>query len=320
MRSRAALVTGGAGFIGSHLADRLRQEGFFVKVLDNFSSGRFDNIRHLVDDSRVEVIKGDLKKTLVAQKAVEGIDVVFHFAANPEVRLSATHPKIHFEENVVATFNLLDAIRKNSEVKTFILASTSAVYGNPDALPVSEHHSHLNPVSVYGASKLAGEALVTSYSNLYGFKAALLRYANIIGPRLRHGVIYDFLKKLMKKPEELEILGDGTQIRSYLFVDDAVEATMKVWRNMNNGISIYNVGNGDSISVKEIANIAVDELGLEGVKYKNKIVTSDGSGWPGDVKKITLGIEALKRLGWRPKLRSEEAVRRTTHVLIEELG
>ena len=202
-----ALVTGGAGFIGSHLVDRLVSEGWHVRILDNFSSGRMENIAHHNGNRHVEVIKGDLKNYAEVVNIVREVDVVFHFAANPEVRVSTTNPDIHFNENVVATFNLLEAMRRNN-VRELVFASSSSVYGEPEEIPVGEN-APIRPVSVYGASKASCENLIHAYSRLFGIKAVVLRYANVVGSRLRHGAIYDFIIKLVKDPRKLEILGDG---------------------------------------------------------------------------------------------------------------
>jgi len=172
-------------------------------------------------------------------RAVEGVDVVFHFAANPEVRVSTTNPEIHFNENIVATFNLLEAMRKKG-VKELVFASSSSVYGEPEEIPVDEN-APIRPVSVYGASKAACEALIHAYSKLYGIKAVVLRYANVVGPRLRHGVVWDFINKLLKNPAELEILGDGKQVRSYIYIDDAIEATILPGEQTEASYEVYNI-------------------------------------------------------------------------------
>jgi len=297
------LVTGGAGFIGSHLVDRLVAEGFNVRVVDNFSSGRTENIQHHGD--RVEVLNIDLKNTNRTVEAVKGVSAVFHFAANPEVRVSTTNPDIHFNENIVATFNLLEAMRK-MDVKELVFASSSSVYGEPEAIPVDES-APLRPVSVYGASKAACENLIHAYSRLYGIRAVALRYANVVGARLRHGVVYDFIVKLLKRSDELEILGDGTQTRSYIAIEDAVEATMVAWGKLHNGFEAYNVGSEDWVTVNEIVAIIADVMKLKAVKYVYKPVLH-GVGWPGDVKRIALNVEKLKRLGWKPRLNSKEAL------------
>jgi len=306
------LVTGGAGFIGSHLVDRLAAEGE-VRVIDNLSSGRLENLAHRRD---VEVIVGDLKNPQDAQKAVRGVDAVFHFAANPEVRVSTTNPDIHFNENVVATFNLLEAMRKNDATQ-LVFASSSSVYGEPPQIPVDEE-APLRPVSVYGASKAACENLIHAYAKLYGIKAVALRYANVVGPRLRHGVIWDLINKLKKNPHELEILGDGRQVRSYIYIDDAVEATLLAWRKAADAYAAYNVAAEDWITVDEVADQVIETMGLTNVKKTYKPVLH-GVGWPGDVKKIALKIDKIKQLGFKPQLNSKEAIKLTAKNLISEI-
>jgi len=307
------LVTGGAGFIGSHLVDRLAAEGHQVRVIDNLSSGRLENLAHRRD---VEVIVGDLKNPQDAQKAVRGVDAVFHFAANPEVRVSTTNPDIHFSENVVATFNLLEAMRKNDATQ-LVFASSSSVYGEPPQIPVDEE-APLRPVSVYGASKAACENLIHAYAKLYGFRAVALRYANVVGPRLRHGVIWDLINKLKKNPHELEILGDGKQVRSYIYIDDAVEATLLAWKKTNDAYAAYNVAAADWITVDEVADQVIEAMGLANVKKTYKPVLH-GVGWPGDVKKIALKIDKIKQLGFKPQLNSKEATKLTAKNLISEI-
>jgi UDP-glucose 4-epimerase len=313
MSAKFALVTGGAGFIGSHLVDRLVSDGWKVRVLDNFSSGRVENIEHHKGNRNVEILKEDLKNPEGAEKVVRDVDVVFHYAANPEVRVSTTNPEIHFNENVVTTFNLLEAMRKN-DVEKLVFASSSSVYGEPESIPVSEE-APIKPVSVYGASKAACENLVHAYSSLYGLKAVMLRYANVVGPRLRHGVTYDFIVKLGRNPKQLEILGDGTQTRSYIYIDDAVEATLIAYNRIaRRRFEVYNVGSEDYITVKDVADIAVETTGLEDVEYVCKPV-GQGVGWRGDVKNIALSIDKIKNLGFKPQLTSAEAVRKTVLTL-----
>ena len=314
--SELFLVTGGAGFIGSHLVDRLVGEGFHVKVLDNFSSGSMANLTGYENSLNVEIFKGDLKDPQATLQAVEGINVVFHYAANPEVRVSTTNPDIHFNENVAATFNLLEAMRKN-DVKNLVFASSSSVYGEPETIPVSEN-APVKPVSVYGASKAACENLIHAYTRLYGFKATLLRYANVSGPRLRHGVIYDFIIKLLKNPEELEVLGDGTQTRSYIHIADAVEATLTAWKKSSETHGVYNVGSEDWITVNEIAETISAVIGIKNLKHKYKPV-AHGVGWLGDIKRIALNTEKLMSLGWKPKMKSREAVSKTAESILAEL-
>jgi len=236
------------------------------------------------------------------------------------VRVSTVNPRVHFEENLLATFNLLDAVRQVGCVESVLFASSSAVYGDVSELPVDEAYPHPQPVSVYGAVKLAGEGLLATFSKLYGLKAASLRFANIVGPRIRHGVIYDFLRKLNNNAERLEILGDGSQRKSYLFVDDAVEAVLWVYDALDNGTEVYNVGNEDWISVKEIADIVTREAGRYGVSYEMVPGTADGRGWLGDIKFMILDISKIKGLGYRPRMSSYDAVQRTALSLMGELG
>ena len=316
MNAGFILVTGGAGFIGSHLVDKLVSEGYKVRIIDNLSSGRLENIAHHKNNPSVEIIIGDLKRIEDAQKAVDGVDVVFHFAANPEVRVSTTNPEIHFNENIVATFNLLEAMRKRG-VKELIFASSSSVYGEPEEIPVGEM-APVRPVSVYGASKAACENLIHAYSRLYGIRAVVLRYANVVGPRLRHGVIWDLINKLRKNSSELEILGDGMQVRSYIYIDDAVEAIITAWRKTNNSFEVYNVASEDFITVNEVADEVIKAMGLSSVRKTYKPILH-GVGWLGDVKRIELKIEKLKILGLKPTLSSREAVRITARKLIDEL-
>ena len=311
------LVTGGAGFIGSHLVNRLVEEGYRVRVIDNLSSGRLENIKHHIDAGTIEFIIGDLKDPQKALKTVEEVDVVFHFAANPEVRVSTTNPEIHFNENVVATFNLLEAMRRKG-VGELVFASSSSVYGEPKEIPVDES-APMIPVSVYGASKAACENLIHAYSKLYGIKAVVLRYANVIGPRLRHGVAWDFINKLLKNPIELEILGDGKQVRSYIYIDDAVEATMIAWRRSNANYEVYNVASEDWITVDEVADETIKAMELSNMKKIYKPILH-GVGWLGDVKRIALKINRLKSLGFKPRYSSKEAVYITTKALVKEVN
>ncbi|HDJ66489.1 MAG TPA: NAD-dependent epimerase/dehydratase family protein [Nitrososphaeria archaeon] len=311
------LVSGGAGFIGSHLVDELLRRGFRVRVVDNLSSGSPENIRHNIGNKNFEFVRGDLKSPEESLKAVKDAEIVYHLAANPEVRVSTTAPEIHFKENIITTFNLLEACRKLDTVEKLVFASSSTVYGDAKVFPTPENHE-LKPISVYGASKAACESLICSYAYLYGFKAVSLRYANIVGPRLRHGVVFDFLMKLKGDPNVLKVLGDGTQKKSYLYISDAIEATLLVTDKLTERFETYNIGNEDWITVAEIAEIVSKIAGL-----KPKIIftggTRDGRGWPGDVKYMLLSIEKIKKLGWKPKHTSREAIELTAKALAREV-
>ena len=293
------IVTGGAGFIGSHLTEKLVKEGLKVIVFDNFSSGK----KEFLNNVKCEIVKGDIINLKEVIDVCKGVDVVYHLAADPDVRKSVLNPLKNFEIDAVGTLNVIEACRMN-DVEQIIFTSSSTVYGNAKKLPTPENASII-PVSNYGAAKAASENYVMSFSKLYGIHGIILRYANIIGPRLTHGVIYDFYKKLKKNPKELEILGDGEQNKSYLHVDDCVEATISTVNAAKKPFDIFNIGSEEQVNVKEIANIIVSELGLRDVSYK---YTGGKTGWKGDVPSMLLSIDKMKRIGWRPKRSTKEAV------------
>jgi UDP-glucose 4-epimerase len=317
------IVTGGAGFIGSHIIDYMVKNKLADEIIaiDNLSSGSLDNISMHINKKYFKFIKADLKNVDDQWTSqFRDIDMVIHMAANPEVRISVTNPHIHFNENLVATFNVLEACRKGN-AKKLVFASSSTVYGDAKIIPTPEDYHPLEPISIYGAAKLAAEYLCISYSKLYGMKCLIVRYANIIGPRSGHGVIIDFINKLKQNPKELEILGDGTQRKSYLHVYDAVDATLflalKVLPSVAN-YDVYNIGNSDWITVREIADIVVKEMGFDNVRYIFKPATIDGRGWLGDVKFMLLDISKLKSKGWVPSMNSYDAVRKTVRQLLNK--
>jgi UDP-glucose 4-epimerase len=312
------LVTGGAGFIGSHLVDKLMENKEHVRVFDNLGSGSQENVSRWLDNSEFEFLKGDLLNKQDTKRAVENCEVVFHLAANPEVRLSSVSPYVHFKQNIVATNNLLEAIRKYGSAKSFVFTSSSTVYGEASQVPTPENYAPLEPISIYGASKMASEALIMAYAHTYGFNAIINRLANIIGPRSKHGVIHDFIEKLRFNPYELEILGDGTQAKSYLYVDDCVEAILFGFMKSSHHVEVYNLGSEDQINVNSIAQIVVEEMGLKNVTFHYTGGVDGGRGWKGDIKYMLLEVDRLKTLGWRPKLSSVEAVMKTVKGMLRE--
>jgi len=229
-------------------------------------------------------------------------------AANPEVRVGSINPNIHFQQNIVATKNLLEFIRKTQQNPTLVFVSTSTVYGEPNKIPTPEDYAPLMPISIYGATKLACEALISAYAHTYGFKTIMYRLANIVGPRSKHGVIHDFIQKLNKNPIELEILGDGTQNKSYLYVDDCVEAMLLGLEKTRNQVEIYNLGSEDQTNVRTIAEIITKEMELRNVKLKLTGGVDGGRGWKGDVKNMLLDISKIKKLGWKPKHNTKQAI------------
>lgn len=305
------LVTGGAGFIGSHLVDALMGKGFHVKVVDNLSNGSTGNLQSWLDNPCFELIKGDLKDPDMAHRSVESVKVVFHLAANPDVKLGGSNPSVHFNENLLVTFNLLEAMRKSETAKYIVFASTSTVYGEPDMFPTPEDYGPLLPISIYGASKLGCEALVASYCHTFDLRGALLRFANIVGSRSNHGVIIDLIRKLRQNSSELEILGDGTQKKSYLHVKDLASAFLTVLNVLGKSefVEAYNVGSLDQVDVKRIAEVVSEEMRIAKPRFKFNRKVAGGRGWKGDVKVMQLSVEKLMGLGWKPTLNSEDAVR-----------
>ncbi|HHO57006.1 MAG TPA: NAD-dependent epimerase/dehydratase family protein [Thermoplasmatales archaeon] len=309
------LVTGGAGFIGSHLIDALLERGDEVICFDNFSSGRREFIEHNL--GQMELVEGDLLNRSDIGKAIKGCDAVFHLAANPDVRSGAGNTKTHFDNNIVATYNLLEEMRENGVTK-IAFTSSSTVYGEASVIPTPENYGPLIPISIYGASKLASEALIASYCHTFDMDAIIYRFANVVGPRSTHGVIYDFINKLKANPEQLEILGDGTQKKSYLYIDDCVEAMLFGFDRMKEKVEIYNIGSEDWTDVKTIADIVSSEMGLRPeYKFTGGL---DGRGWKGDVKFMRLDISKLKEKGWNPRHSSNDAIRMTARWLIKEIG
>jgi UDP-glucose 4-epimerase len=312
------LITGGAGFIGSHLVNALMKQNAEVSVLDNLSGGNIANIKQWLNDQNFSFIQSDLLNKKETLKAVKDYAVIFHFAANPEIRLSSVEPDVHFDQNTIATFNLLEAARKSGVTKTFIFTSSSTVYGDASQIPTPEDYAPLEPISVYGASKLASEALIMAYAHTYGFNGVIYRLANIIGSRSRHGIVYDFIEKLHRNPRELEILGDGTQAKSYLYVDDCVEAMLFSSTKASRHVEVFNLGSEDWIDVVSIARIVVEEMGFENMTFRLTRGVDGGRGWKGDVKYMLLAVDRLKSLGWKPKLNSNAAVRKTVKNLLQE--
>ncbi|MEA1984856.1 MAG: NAD-dependent epimerase/dehydratase family protein [Euryarchaeota archaeon] len=310
---KTVLVTGGAGFIGSHVVDRLMDRGARVVVFDNLSSGRMEFIEHHLESDDFTLVKGDLLDTDAIDAACKGVDMVFHLAANPDVRLGAVDTRVHFDQNITATYNLLEAMRK-AGVPNIVFTSTSTVYGEADMVPTPEDYGPLVPISLYGASKLACEALITSYSHTFDMRAWIFRFANIVGDRGTHGIIVDFIEKLRNDPGNLEILGDGRQSKSYLYVTSCVDAVLFAVEHSDEQVNIFNIGSEDTIDATGIGEIIVDEMGLEDVEFT---YTGGNRGWKGDVPRMMLSVDRIKAAGWSPDNSSEDSVRSTVRVLLK---
>jgi UDP-glucose 4-epimerase len=306
LKSRHILVTGGAGFIGSHVVDRLMQHNR-VTVFDNLSSGIMAYLESHTNNPDFTFIEGDLMDPDAISMALEGIDIVFHLAANPDVRLGVEDTKVHLEQNVLTTYNLIEAMR-TADASEIVFTSTSTVYGMARELPTPEEYGPLVPISLYGASKLACEALISSYCHTFDMKAWLYRFANIVGDRGSHGVLVDFINKLRVDPFTLEILGSGKQKKSYLEVVDCVDAMVYGVEHSNEQVNIFNIGSEDTIDVVGIADVVTGKMGYNNVEYRFTGGSHGGGGWKGDVPAMLLSIEKIKGLGWKPSHTSHQSI------------
>jgi UDP-glucose 4-epimerase len=311
-----ALVTGGAGFIGSHLIDRLVSRGDTVVVIDNLSSGNLDFIQNHIDSGKVSLVRGDITNYQDVLSAMSGIECVFHLAANPDIRLGTKITDTDLQQGTIATYNIVEAMRVEG-VNKIAFASSSVIYGEDAPMPTPENHGPCLPISLYGASKQAGEGLISSWVGTFGFQAWIFRFANIIGTRGTHGVIFDFIHKLKADPSRLEVLGNGLQEKSYMEVGDCVDAILHVMANSNDSVNLFNLGSHDTASVKRIAEIVVEETGCTGASIE---YTGGDRGWAGDIPRAMLAIDKMLEIGFDVNYNSEEAIRHTARALIEEIG
>lgn len=308
------LITGGAGFIGSHLADSLLKEGHKVIAFDNLLRGRISNLENAMKSTNFSFVKGDIlnKEEFFSLFKENSFDVIFHMAANSDIASSHANPDVDFGNTLTTTYNVLLAM-KEFGVKNIVFASTSAIYGDT-GVSVDENYGPLFPISHYGASKLASEAYISSFCENYGLKAWITRFPNVVGERATHGAIYDFINKLKKNPKELEVLGDGTQIKPYLYVKDLVEAIILVWKNTNEQVNYFNLGVESRTTVREMAEMVVEEMKLDAkIKY-----TGGNRGWVGDVPQFSYSLDKIHNLGWSAKVSSNEAVRKSIQYILEQ--
>ena len=307
------VVTGGAGFIGSHLVDTLVGQGNEVLVIDSLCAGKKETIARHIGSSKVRFLREDLLGN-GWQDAIEGADRLFHLAADPDVRQSAVDPDPTMRQNIVATYRVLEAMRLQN-VPELVFTSTSTVYGDASVIPTPESYTPLEPISVYGASKLACEALISAYCHSFGMKSWIFRFANIIGERSGHGVITDFIRKLEENPAELEILGDGRQTKSYLEVHECIAAMLFAVGHSRGTVNTFNIGSEDWIDVRSIAEIVTEELHLSKTMFR---FTGGERGWVGDVPKMQLAIDKIKALRWKPQTGSRESVRIAVRAMLAE--
>lgn len=310
------MVIGGAGFIGSHIAKRLFREDVNnqIFIYDNFSSGKEDHLMEILVSERLHVIEGEIKDLDSLTKAMEGIDIVYSFASNPDIAKAISRPDIDFWEGTYLINNVLEAMRKN-KVKNLIYASGSGVYGDVGATVIEEDFSPMLPSSTYGASKLACEALICAYCKMFEMNAAVFRFANVVGPNQTHGVGYDFLQKLSENSQKLVILGDGRQSKSYIYIEDIVDALRIVEKNELQGYNYYNVATLDYMTVTEIADIIVRIMGLHDVEY---CYTGGDRGWKGDVPIVRLNSQKIRRLGWSNKYTTSQAIEMSVTSMYEK--
>lgn len=303
------LVAGGAGFIGSHLCDALLSHNHRVIVADKLIMGA-KNINHLCKNASFKFYEMELANQENVDKLFteNKIDTVYHMAANSDIQKSANDPSIDFNDTLLTTRTLLEGMRKNN-VKNIFFASTSAVYGEMLDVVLTEETGGLKPVSYYGGAKLASEALISSYVSMCDMNAVIFRFPNVIGPRLTHGAVFDFIRKLRNNPKELEILGDGTQCKPYIYVTDLVNAIVKLTERFEPGVDVFNISvMSEGTTVTKIAETVVDVLGLRDVEFK---YTGGDRGWKGDVPRFKYDISKVLATGWTPKYTSDEAVRQT---------
>jgi UDP-glucose 4-epimerase len=318
MKAGRFFIVGGAGFIGSHFTDVLLADaaGYSVTIYDNLSSGREWHFAKHLHNPKFKFCKGDVKDLDSLRRAMDGSDVVIHLASNPDIARAATEPDIDFREGTYLTERVLEAMRLSS-AKRILYASGSGVYGELGMVEAGEDYGPLVPISTYGASKLAGEGLISSYCHMFEMAGCVFRFGNVVGPRQTHGVGFDFVRALRKDPARLRILGDGGQSKSYVYVEDVIGAVLTAHARTTQKFQTYNVATGDYITVKEIAELAVECVGLQSGSVKFEFTGGD-RGWKGDVAVIRLNTKRIRALGWKNKRNSREALRESMMALIRD--
>lgn len=296
-------ITGGAGFIGSTLADRLLESGSKVVVYDNFIAGFEEFLEDAQKSPNFTLIRGDILDPEHLTQSIEKDDFVFHLAANADVRFGTLHPKKDLDCNTIATFNVLEAMRSNG-ANTIAFSSTGSIYGEPDVFPTPEECPFPIQTSFYGASKLAGEGLIQSYCEGFGFTGYIFRFVSILGERYTHGHVFDFYKKLLADPENLEVLGNGKQRKSYLYIQDCIDAMLTVVEKSADKVNIYNLGTDEYCKVDESIGWICDHLGVS----PERRYTGGERGWIGDSPFIFLDCAKVRSLGWKPKLSIREGI------------
>jgi UDP-glucose 4-epimerase len=317
--SERYLIVGGAGFIGSHFIDGLlaSERTLRVTVYDNFSSGHMWHFAHNIADPRLKVVMDDVHDFPALKHAMTGCDTVIHLASNPDIARAATEPDIDFREGTQLTERVVEAMRQTG-TKTILYASGSGVYGELGEVEAKEDHGPMVPVSTYGASKLSGEALIASYAYMFDLRGRAFRFGNVVGRRQTHGVGFDFVRRLLKNPKSLRILGDGKQSKSYVAVTDVVAAVLTANEKSKRPFEAFNVATGDYITVTEIADLACECVGLDR-KHVTYEYTGGDRGWKGDVPVVRLNTDKIRGLGWRPAHTSRAALRQAMLAMLEDI-
>jgi UDP-glucose 4-epimerase len=296
-------VTGCAGFIGSNLVDRLLQEGHTVTGYDNFSTGFAEFLEKSENSPQFNLVRGDLLDLPALSGAMTNAEFVFHLAANADVRFGTTHPEKDLQQNTIGTFHVLEAMRMN-QVSRMAFASTGSIYGEPDLIPTPENAPFPVQTSLYGASKLAAEGLIEAYSGAFGMQAFIFRFVSILGERYSHGHVFDFYKQLLQHPDQLEILGNGKQRKSYLYIQDCLDAMLLTIHKAKQKVNLYNLGTDEYCTVDESVRWITEHLGL----VPDRTYTGGDRGWIGDNPFIFLDCSRIRALGWRPQTTIQKAV------------
>ena len=310
------MVVGGAGFIGSHLCDALLANGHKVVCVDNFSLGTKENIRHLQKNDKFTLYETDAADKNALDEVFDKTkpEIVYHLAANSDIQASAVNPDVEYRNTYTTTYNVLYCMRKYG-IKKLFFASTSAVYGDKRDVILDENTPNLSPISYYGAAKLGSEALISAFTYMNDLCSLIFRFPNVIGPRLTHGVLFDFIRKLQKDGSHLEILGDGRQTKPYIYVLDLVRAVIQFMETGNQGVTLYNIGVEGDTSVTRIADTICKEMGLKDVSYE---YTGGEGGWKGDVPRFRYCLDKIHEAGWKAEYSSDEAVRKTVQEVLKE--
>jgi UDP-glucose 4-epimerase len=305
-------LTGGAGFIGSHMVERLLAEGKSVTVYDNLSSGRREWIEHNIGRPGFTFIQADLLEPRRLREAMAAHDLVIHLGANTDIPGGNQNVRLDLENCTIATHNVLEAMRATG-IRRLLFSSTSAVYGEAPLIPTPEDVGPLLPISLYGAAKLGCETIVSAYCHIFDIQAWMFRFANVVGGRMGHGVIYDFIQKLKRNPEELEVLGDGEQEKPFFLVEDCIEGMFCAFGYSNAWCDVFNLGCSSSTRISRVAEIVAQEMGLGGARLR---YTGGRRGWVGDVPRVGLDVSKMRKLGWQASHTSDEAVRMAARRLL----